>query len=219
MRNLTLLLALCGAVLAACSDTKPAPAGGASEAATQPPLDIPGEILYAVDPQASIVRWRGTEPLGDGHYGALRLSKGTLRFEETGRLAGGEFTLDMNSIEVEDLSGPKRVKLESHLKDGDFFETNKYPEARFEITGVSPADENGMVQIEGNLTMRDVTRPLRFPAMLRIDGAEFSGETPEFEIDRTQWNVTYRSGLIGTLKNKLIDDAIKLRIQLKGSKQ
>ncbi|MFN4080221.1 MAG: YceI family protein [Saprospiraceae bacterium] len=217
MRNLIVLLALCGVALAACGDTKPA--GGASEAATPPPPSVPNEVIYVVDPQASIVRWKGTEPIGDGHYGMLRLSKGALRFEESRRLVGGEFTLDMNSLEVEDLSGSQKAKLESHLKDGDFFETNKYPQASFEITGVNPTDGNGSILIEGNLTMREITRPLRFPATLRIDGGELSAETPEFEIDRTQWNVTYRSGLIGTLKNKLIDDAIKLRIQLKGNKQ
>lgn len=220
MRSFIISLALFGVSLAACTDNKPATASTETPtAAVQDDQGASDGISYTVDIQTSIVRWKGTEPVGDGHYGSLRLKSGSLRLDESGRLLGGEFVLDMVGIEVEDLNGSKKTKLESHLKDGDFFETNKYPEARFRITGATPADPNGAVQIEGDLTMRDATHPVRFPAMLRLDGARLEAETSEFEIDRTKWGVTYRSGLIGTLKDNLIDDAIKLQIRLQASKQ
>jgi polyisoprenoid-binding protein YceI len=72
--------------------------------------------------------------------------------------------------------------------------------------------------ISGNLTLRDSTKQVTLPAKVMLDGSRLVATTPPFTIDRTQWGVVYRSGLVGTLKDKLINDQIGLAIQLEASK-
>jgi polyisoprenoid-binding protein YceI len=53
---------------------------------------------------------------------------------------------------------------DEHLKGPDFFDAEKFPRIRFQSTSVTP-NSNG-VEVEGDLTIRDVTRRIRFPAEL-----------------------------------------------------
>jgi hypothetical protein len=42
------------------------------------------------------------------------------------QVVGGSFVLDMTSINATDLSGEYQQKLNGHLKNGDFFEVEKF---------------------------------------------------------------------------------------------
>jgi polyisoprenoid-binding protein YceI len=53
----------------------------------------------------------------------------------------------------------RQEKRDGHLKTEDFFFVEKYPTITFESTKVTPAGE-GKLQVEGNLTMRGVTKPV-----------------------------------------------------------
>jgi polyisoprenoid-binding protein YceI len=199
-----------------------APEGQAvqAEAAAQPQIaEAPTAETYVVNLAASRIDWQATEPGDEGHTGNLKLQSGELKVAD-GAIVGGAFVLDMNSIAVTDLTGNRKAKLESHLKDGDFFETNTYPTGRFEITSVQAVSGNPEVthNISGNLTLRDSTKQVTLPAKVMLDGSRLVATTPPFTIDRTQWGVVYRSGLVGTLKDKLINDQIGLAIQLEASK-
>lgn len=189
-----------------------------AEAVTQAPA-TPGTV-YAVNTASSGIEWQGTEPSGDGHSGVLSIQQGNLELKDD-QIAGGMFVLDMNSISVGDLTGGKKEKLESHLKDGDFFETNRFPTGKFEITAVEAVGGNPEVthNITGNLMLRDSTKSITIPAQVSVANGVLTAVTPKFTIDRTQWGVVYRSGLIGTLKDKLIDDQIGLKIKLEARKE
>jgi hypothetical protein len=39
-------------------------------------------------------------------------------------------------------------------------------------------------------------------------------EAPEFAINRVEWDIKYKSGFIGTVKEKIIDDFVKLKFRL-----
>jgi polyisoprenoid-binding protein YceI len=52
-----------------------------------------------------------------------------------------KFTMNAKTIVVSGPSGSdagKNAKLTGHLQSGDFFDTEKYPDATFEITSVKP---------------------------------------------------------------------------------
>lgn len=53
---------------------------------------------------------------------------------------------------------------DEHLKSPEFFDAQRFPRIRFQSTSVTPM-ANG-VEVEGDLTIRDVTRRIRFPADL-----------------------------------------------------
>ncbi len=55
---------------------------------------------------------------------------------------------------------------DGHLRTGDFFAADEYPELRFVSTGVR--EENGDFKVDGDLTLRGVTKSVTF-------GFEFGG--------------------------------------------
>ena len=63
-------------------------------------------------------------------------------------------TADVNSISTEN------EMRDNHLKSDDFFNAEKYPAVTFVSTGMKPYSE-GKYVLMGNLTIRDITRPVQ----------------------------------------------------------
>lgn len=101
------------------------------------------------------------------------------------QLVGGTFVLDMTSINATDLTGEYQQKLNGHLKNGDFFEVEKYPTATFKITGVKKNNDkvyNSLVT--GNLTVKGKTSTISFPAKITYANGTVSLASKKFSIDR-----------------------------------
>lgn len=69
-----------------------------------------------------------------------------------------EFTVDVNSINTDD------EKRDGHLKSDDFFNAEKYPQMKFTSTSFKKVKDNAYV-LEGDLTIRDVTKKVKFAVM------------------------------------------------------
>ncbi len=65
------------------------------------------------------------------------------------------FTADVNSITTDEETRDK------HLKSDDFFNAEKYPQMTFTSTSFKKVKGN-IYSLEGNLTIRDVTKKVRF---------------------------------------------------------
>ncbi len=65
------------------------------------------------------------------------------------------FTVDVNSINTDNEMRDK------HLKSDDFFNAEKYPKMSFTSTSMKKVADKKYV-LEGNLTIRDVTKPVKF---------------------------------------------------------
>lgn len=116
----------------------------------------------------SKVEWIGSKK-GGYHPGYFAVKSGNLTIDG-GKLTGGKFVIDLASLKVTDAAG---ARLEGHLKSGEFFETEKFPEAIFEITTVTYTSETA-VEIAGNLTIKGTKVPLKFPGYIRsVEGNKF----------------------------------------------
>lgn len=183
-------------------------------------------VKYMVNTSESKILWEGSKVTGK-HNGDMQIKSGELAMED-GKITGGSFVIDMTSINVLDLEGGKKAGLESHLKGtgeeekkDHFFNVNKYPESKFEITKATQLlnDENSNVIISGNLTLRDVTKEVRFKAKMGTMDGKVTVKTPAFTINRTDWGVNYGSAsLTDGLKDKAINDNIGLEIMLVANK-
>lgn len=177
---------------------------------------------FNVDTENSVIEWTGTKP-GGKHFGTVKLSEGVV-FENNGNLTSSYFVIDMNTITVNDLkAGDGKEDLEGHLKGlGDenidhFFNVRSYPHGRFEITNVT--SENNKSTIEGNLTLKGVTKNIKFPAVVTTNDSGVEITTDVFKINRVLWNVNYGSkSVFDDLGNKYINDDIELKIIVKAKK-
>ncbi|MCS6982214.1 MAG: YceI family protein [Flavobacteriales bacterium] len=176
-----------------------------------------GNVSYAVVTDSSTFQWFATKITGAGHNGTFALKEGTLSMEQ-GIVKSGKFVADLSLIKVVDLTDPEmNAKLLNHLKSPDFFDVEKFPTATFEITGTEKLN-NDSVKVSGNLTIKDITKNITFPAVITTQGDEVNVKA-DFYIDRTEWGIKYNSGkFFKNLGDKLIKDEINFKIQLKARK-
>lgn len=72
---------------------------------------------------------------------------------------------------------------DAHLRSADFFEVEKYPDAKFTSTKVEAAGENKL-RVTGNLTMHGVTKPVVLDVTLNKAGTGRDGQ-PRVGFDAT----------------------------------
>lgn len=173
-------------------------------------MDGSGDI-YVVDTASSVIEWVGSTPGNYKHNGILKLSEGTLTVNNK-NITSGKFTIDITSIYNLDQQGKDRANLESHLKEKDFFEADRFPSGSFEIKQLKK-DSISQIVI-GNLTLKGITQTILVPAKIKIDDSFILAESTTFSIDRTKWGITYNSGIIGTIKDDLINDDIQLKLKI-----
>ena len=175
---------------------------------------------YQLDTINSMIEWIGSAPGNYKHNGIVKFSSGTLGAVEES-LANGSLKVNMKTISALDQSGKDKKNLESHLMNEDFFEVEKFPAGAFQFVRVgSVADSAGYsLQVEGNLTLKGVTQPVRFKAKASVNPDTLTAESAPFTIDRTKWGIVYHSGIIGTIKDDLINDEIVLKVRLMAAKQ
>jgi polyisoprenoid-binding protein YceI len=167
------------------------------------------------------IKWLGKKLTGE-HFGTINTTEGSLMVEGD-EVIGGQFKLDMNSITVLDLTDPgKNADLTDHLKSEDFFAVNTHPQGVFEITGVEALDATDAAgnthMISGNLTLKGIVQGIRFPAMVEMNQDKIQAKA-NFTIDRTLWDIRYRSGkFFPELGDKVIDDQIGITLDLTATK-
>lgn len=184
------------------------------------------EGVKTFDMGKSFIFWKGHKLIGT-HTGSINLESGQLTFAN-GVLTNGEFVVDMNSIKATELMKDQdseeedegeddgeggehddRDDLANHLKDADFFDVKAYPKATFVTTSISK-ETNGYL-INGNMTIKDKTNPIQFPA--KIEEGLFKAK---ITIDRTKFGVKYGSGsFFSNLGDNIIKDEFDLIISLK----
>lgn len=166
-----------------------------------------------VNVEESNIIWNGYKVTGS-HTGTIKLESGALEFEDD-RLVGGEFAIDMTSINVTDLSGNSKKKLEGHLKSKDFFGVKKHPTATFVITQVVSRGTPGDYKIVGDLTIKENTNEIKFLTTLEEEKGNKTKATAKVKVDRSEYNVRYGSGsFFDNLGDKTIYDEFDLEIML-----
>ena len=178
----------------------------------------PADGVHAIDLEKSRVEWTGRSLTG-AHSGTVKLRRGEIEVRG-GQPVRASFTLDMRSIENTDIDDAEmREMLVRHLKSDDFFDVEKFPEAEFRLTkieplaGATPGSPNA--QVTGELTLKDVTRELTFPAILGPTPDGTLAADAHFDIDRTLWNVRYGSGkFYEKLGKHLVNDTISLGLKI-----
>ena len=230
MKSFSYLLLICLLCVYACTNAPESDKAKTSEA-QEVSSDSTNES-WKINTGDSKIEWVGTKVTGY-HTGSIPLKDGDI-YVKNGEVVGGNFLMNVKDMSV---SGPKNVdeesnnKLLGHLKSKDFFDVEKYPEARFELTGLKPysggakdtADPrqeeineykviNPTHTISGNLTLKDVTKNIEFPAQITVKG-DVADAIAKFNINRKEWGIVYPGK-----PDDLIRDQIHLGIHIVAKK-
>ncbi len=76
------------------------------------------------------------------------------------------------------------AKFNEHLRSGDFFDAATFPSATFKSTKVEAAGE-GKLKVTGDLTIKDVTRPVVLDVTLNKAGEHPMKKVPTIGFDAT----------------------------------
>lgn len=140
--------------------------------------------MKTVNTATSTAVWTGKK-FGGSHTGTIQLKSGELELAEE-KLVGGNFTIDMSSLDVTDLEGEMKGKLEGHLKSDDFFSTSSFPEATLVFTSIEDLED--YYKVTANLTIKGKSNPISFDLKMSNTTA-----TTVLNIDRSKYDVKYGS--------------------------
>jgi polyisoprenoid-binding protein YceI len=101
---------------------------------------------------------------------------------------------------------------DGHLQSPDFFDVERYPELRFESTGIEL--EDGNLVVKGDLTIKGTTRPVELTGTVLGVGADAYGNDRiglelETTVDRTDFGLKWNAPLPGG--GFLLPNAVTLR--------
>jgi len=171
------------------------------------------EVVKKQETTKQVVVWKGYKPTGT-HTGTINVKSSDFKFEGD-QLIGGTVVLDMTSIKNRDLQDAgDKSDLENHLKSTDFFDVAMFPTAKFEIVNVK-SDKENQFNIEGNLTIKDITKKINFTASkIQKDGKNYL-KSAIIKVDRTDFGVKYKSKkFFDNLKDKFINDEFDIVFRL-----
>jgi polyisoprenoid-binding protein YceI len=108
---------------------------------------------YGLNLDESGIHWKGEMMGMYSHEGTINFKEGELQVEG-GKLSGGHFVVDMQSMVPTDENykpeeGKSKDKLVGHLSSADFFDVANHPTASFKITSVEGNKATGQLTVRG----------------------------------------------------------------------
>lgn len=125
-----------------------------------------------------------------GRFGSLQ---GVIRIAEDPTASTVEVTIDAASVDTND------EKRDDHLRSSDFFDVERFPALTYRSTGVRHV-KGGRWEVDGALTIRDVTRPVTLEVeLVGTEQDPWGGSRVGFEasaeIDREEFGLTWNAAL------------------------
>lgn len=164
-----------------------------------------------VDKASSDIQWIGRKVTGE-HNGHIQLAGGFI-VKKDGLLKSGEILINMQSITVDDIEDSKwNQKLVDHLKDDDFFNSKKYPIAKFVFNKFK--GKGADTHVNGEMIIRDKKVPTNLILNVVVD-TDSSFATGSININRALFDVKYGSGsFFEGLGDKMIMDEFSLNFKV-----
>jgi polyisoprenoid-binding protein YceI len=189
-------------------------------------VNDPGEIMtdtgpdlngdWDLDPAHTRIGFSAKHAMVANVRGAFNDVTGTLHvdFDEPEK-SSAEIVLKAASVDT------RNTQRDEHLRSAEFFDVEQWPDITFRSTRIEEVAENALV-VSGDLTIRDVTKPITIP--IEFTGAQtdaFGELRAGFEgtrrIDRREygleWNMALDSG------GWLVSEKITLEFEISAIKR
>jgi polyisoprenoid-binding protein YceI len=156
------------------------------------PVLAPG--TWVIDPSHSEVSFTVRHLMVSKVRGAFGRFSGIITTGDDHTQAGVEASIDLTSVDTRD------EKRDAHLRSPDFFHVERHPEMTYRSTRIRPSGDRFIV--EGELTLRGVTRPVEL--ILEVNGVASdpwggtrAGFSARGEINRRDFGLEFNIPLQG----------------------
>jgi polyisoprenoid-binding protein YceI len=154
---------------------------------------VPAAGVWELDPAHSSFEFVARHMMAKVR-GRFTQFSGTIQIAEIPEQSSAKIEIDVDSVSTRD------DRRDGHLRSGDFFEVEKFPTISFTSTALRPLDEHNRWELDGELTMKNVTRPVTW--QLEFHGADqdpWGGHRAAFsawtEVDRNDWDLSWNAPL------------------------
>lgn len=171
--------------------------------------EIPATGTWDLDPTHLSVTFEARHMMIAKVRGAFTASTGTISVEDTLAASSVDVTIDIASLDSGDEGR------DTHLLSEDFLDVEQYPTMTF--TGSNLEVVGDRYRLDGELTIKDVTRPVSLDleftgAVIDPWGNARAAFAASSEIDRTDWGLTWNvpletGGVLVSKTIKIVIDA------------
>jgi polyisoprenoid-binding protein YceI len=178
-------------------------------------VEIPGYVAgtWAIDPVHSEVGFSAR------HFGVSKVKGRFDKFE--GTFVTGEdplsssvsATIDATSINT------NQEQRDAHIRSADFFHVEEHPTLTFTSTGIK--DDGGDYLLEGDLTIRGVTKPVALKLEVNGFGPDAyggtrAGFTATGDINRSDFGVSFNGPIPGVPGGVIVSEKIGITLEIEG---
>jgi polyisoprenoid-binding protein YceI len=163
---------------------------------TTPTIQIPGYVAgkWTIDTVHSHVGFVVRHAMVSKVRGHFTKFEGEIVTADDVLQSSVNVTVDLTSI---DTSNEMR---DNHIRSADFFDVENHPNMTFTSTGIRYEDDE--LLIDGNLTVRGITKPLTLTAEINgigpgLQGGTVAGISATASINRHDFNVSYNGPIPG----------------------
>lgn len=170
---------------------------------------------YTIDPAHSSIGFTVRHAMVTNVRGGFAQHEGTLRLDGTDpSRSTASIDVDIASVDT------GMTDRDAHLRGADFFDAEKFPKMTFRSTAAEQLGGD-KYRITGDLTIKDVTRPLAIDlefqgAATDVYGNERVGFEGGAEILRSDWGLTWNAAL--EAGGVMVSDKVKLTFDISAIK-
>jgi polyisoprenoid-binding protein YceI len=176
-------------------------------------VEIPGYVTgtWTIDPVHSEVSFVVRHMMVSKVRGRFDKFEGTVTTAPDPLQSTVTATVDLSSVNT------GNETRDNHIRSEDFFHIEKHPTMTFRSTGIRPDGEDYL--LDGDLTLRGVTRPVTFRLEVNGFGPDTRGGTragfsATGEINRNDWNVSYNGKIPGSDHAVVLSDKITINLEI-----
>jgi polyisoprenoid-binding protein YceI len=156
-------------------------------------VTIPAPGAFTIDPQHSNVGFVATHMMFTKVRGHFADVSGTVTLADDPAESVVEVTIKTGSVTT------GTDDRDAHLRSGDFFDADTYPEMTFRSTAVRHVAGSEFV-LTGDLTIREVTKAVELAVTFEGAGTnpwgvEVAGVSGRAEVNREDWGLTWNAAL------------------------
>jgi len=177
-------------------------------------VDIPGYVAgtWAIDPVHSEVAFTVRHMMVSKVRGRFDTFEGTITTAEDPAKSSVTASVDLSSVNT------NNDQRDGHIRSADFFEADKHPTMTFTSTGLRNVGGDAFL-LDGDLTIKGVTKPVTFEVELNGIGPDSYGGTrigfsALAEINRNDFGVSFNGPIPGVPGGVAVSDKVTVTLEI-----